>query len=287
MRYAFIQSQQHKHPLNRLCSTLNVSTSGYYDWLDRPVSKTQRTNQRLLTKIRCFHQSSRQTYGSPRVHQDLLAAGEHVSVNRVARLMKSAGIQSKMTKRFIVTTNSKNTLSPASDRLKRNFFTVKPNQKWVSDTTFIRTRQGWLYLAMILDLYSRQVIGWGMSDRNNTKLVVDALQMAAVRRDCSEQAVVVHSDQGSTYASGDYQRLLRKNNMLASMSRKGECYDNAVAESFFGTLKTELVDDEDYRTREQAKQSLFEYIEVFYNRQRRHSYLGYVSPDEYERANAL
>ncbi len=287
MRYAFIQSQQHKHPLNRLCSTLNVSTSGYYDWLDRPVSKTQRTNQRLLTKIRCFHQSSRQTYGSPRVHQDLLAAGEHVSVNRVARLMKSAGIQSKMTKRFIVTTNSKNTLSPASDRLKRNFFTVKPNQKWVSDTTFIRTRQGWLYLAMILDLYSRQVIGWGMSDRNNTKLVVDALQMAAVRRDCSEQAVVVHSDQGSTYASGDYQRLLRKNNMLASMSRKGECYDNAVAESFFGTLKTELVDDEDYRTREQAKQSLFEYIEVFYNRQRRHSYLGYVSPDEYERANGL
>jgi len=274
VRYAFIQSQQHKHPLNRLCSTLNVSTSGYYDWLDRPVSKTQRTNQRLLTKIRCFHQSSRQTYGSPRVHQDLLAAGEHVSVNRVARLMKSAGIQSKMTKRFIVTTNSKNTLSPASDRLKRNFFTVKPNQKWVSDTTFIRTRQGWLYLAMILDLYSRQVIGWGMSDRNNTKLVVDALQMAAVRRDCSEQAVVVHSDQGSTYASGDYQRLLRKNNMLASMSRKGECYDNAVAESFFGTLKTELVDDEDYRTREQAKQSLFEYIEVFYNRQRRHSYLG-------------
>ncbi|WP_026362668.1 IS3 family transposase [Cycloclasticus pugetii] len=287
MRYAFIQSQQHKHPLNRLCSTLNVSTSGYYDWLDRPVSKTQRTNQRLLTKIRCFHQSSRQTYGSPRVHQDLLAAGEHVSVNRVARLMKSAGIQSKMTKRYIVTTNSKNTLSPASDRLKRNFFTVKPNQKWVSDTTFIRTRQGWLYLAMILDLYSRQVIGWGMSDRNNTKLVVDALQMAAVRRDCSEQSVVVHSDQGSTYASGDYQRLLRKNNMLASMSRKGECYDNAVAESFFGTLKTELVDDEDYRTREQAKQSLFEYIEVFYNRQRRHSYLGYVSPDEYERANAL
>ncbi len=287
MRYAFIQSQQHKHPLNRLCSTLNVSTSGYYDWLDRPVSKTQRTNQRLLTKIRCFHQSSRQTYGSPRVHQDLLAAGEHVSVNRVARLMKSAGIQSKMTKRFIVTTNSKNTLSPASDRLKRNFFTVKPNQKWVSDTTFIRTRQGWLYLAMILDLYSRQVIGWGMSDRNNTKLVVDALQMAAVRRDCSEQAVVVHSDQGSTYASGDYQRLLRKNNMLASMSRKGECYDNAVAESFFGTLETELVDDKDYRTREQAKQSLFEYIEVFYNRQRRHSYLGYVSPDEYERANAL
>ena len=278
MRYAFIQSQQHKHPLNRLCSTLNVSTSGYYDWLDRPVSKTQRTNQRLLTKIRCFHQSSRQTYGSPRVHQDLLAAGEHVSVNRVARLMKSAGIQSKMTKRFIVTTNSKNTLSPASDRLKRNFFTVKPNQKWVSDTTFIRTRQGWLYLAMILDLYSRQVIGWGMSDRNNTKLVVDALQMAAV---------VVHSDQGSTYASGDYQRLLRKNNMLASMSRKGECYDNAVAESFFGTLETELVDDKDYRTREQAKQSLFEYIEVFYNRQRRHSYLGYVSPDEYERANAL
>lgn len=286
MKYAFIKNQRRWHALTRLCSVLDVSTSGYYDWLDRPPSATKRSNQSLLTKLRCFHQASRQTYGSPRLHQDLIAVGERVSVNRVARLMQSAGIQSKMAKRFVITTNSKNTLAPAPDRLKRIFRTTKPNQAWVSDTTFIRTRQGWLYLAMMLDLYSRHVIGWAMSGRNNAKLVIDALQMATTRRTV-EQAVIVHSDQGSTYASADYQRLLKENGMLPSMSRKGECYDNAVAESFFGTLKTELVDDEDYRTREQAKQSLFEYIEVFYNRQRRHSYLGYVSPNEYERASAL
>ena len=286
MKYAFIKNQRQRYPLTRLCTVLSVSTSGYYDWLDRPVSTTERNNRSLLTKLRCFHQASRQTYGSPRLHQDLIAAGEHVSVNRVARLMQSAGIQSKMAKRFVITTNSKNTLAPAPDRLKRLFRTSKPNQAWVSDTTFIRTRQGWLYLAMMLDLYSRQVIGWAMSERNNTQLVVDALQMATARRNM-QQAVIVHSDQGSTYASGDYQRLLKENGMLPSMSRKGECYDNAVAESFFGSLKRELVDDEDYRTREQAKQSLFEYIEVFYNRQRRHSYLGYVSPNEYEQASAL
>ena len=286
MKYAFIKNQRQWHALTRLCSVLNVSTSGYYDWLDRPPCATERMNKRLLSKIRCFHQSSRQTYGSPRIHKDLLTSGEHAGVNRVAKLMKAAGIRSKMSKRFIITTNSKNTLAPAPDRLKRVFRTTQPNQAWVSDTTFIRTRQGWLYLAIMLDLYSRQVIGWAMSDRNNTKLVIDALQMAVARRHI-EKPVIVHSDQGSTYASGDYQRLLSQHGMLPSMSRKGECYDNAVAESFFGTLKTEWVDDEDYRTREQAKQSLFEYIEVFYNRQRRHSYLGYVSPNEYEQANAL
>ncbi|SMN12305.1 Mobile element protein [uncultured Candidatus Thioglobus sp.] len=209
-----------------------------------------------------------------------------MSVNRVARIMKAADIQSKMAKRFVITTNSKNTLAPAVDRLKRDFRTSSPNQAWVSDTTFIKTRQGWLYLAIMLDLYSRQIVGWAMGERNNAKLVIDALQMAIAKRRI-ETAIIIHSDQGSTYASGDYQRLLSQNNMLPSMSRKGECYDNAVAESFFGTLKTELVDDEDYLTRQQAKQSLFEYIEVFYNRKRRHSYLGYLSPNEFERASVL
>lgn len=286
MKYAFIRTSRRQHALTRLCTLLNVSVSGYYDWLGRPVSETKRSSVSLLTKIRCFYQSSRQTYGSPRIHQDLLASGEQVSVNRVARLMKAAGIQSKMAKRFVITTNSKNTLAPAPDRLKRAFRSSKPNQAWVSDTTFIRTRQGWLYLATILDLYSRQVIGWAMSERNNTKLVIDALRMATGRRQI-QSPVILHSDQGSTYAAVDYQKLIKHHGMLASMSRKGECYDNAVAESFFGTLKTEWVDDADYRTREQAKQSLFEYIEVFYNRQRRHSYLGYLSPSEFERANAL
>ena len=286
MKYAFIRIHRCQYTITRLCALLSVSVSGYYDWIDRPISKTKRNNLSLLTKIRCFYQASRQPYGSPRIHQDLLAAGEQVSINRVARLMKAAGIQSKMAKRFVISTNSKNTLAPAPDCLKRAFSTNKPNQAWVSDTTFIRTRQGWLYLATILDLYSRQVIGWAMSERNNTKLAVDALRMATGRRRI-RSSVIVHSDQGSTYAAGDYQKLIKQHGMLASMSRKGECYDNAVAESFFGTLKTEWVDDADYRTREQAKQSLFEYIEVFYNRQRRHSYLGYLSPSEYEQANAL
>jgi len=198
--------------------------------------------------------------------------------------MRQAGIQSKMAKRFVITTRSKNTLSPAPDRLQRAFRTQAKDQAWVSDTTFVRTRQGWLFLAVMLDLYSRQIIGWSMSDHNDKRLVVDALAMATERR-APKQLVIVHSDQGSTYASGEYQQRLKERGLLCSMSRKGECHDNAVAESFFGSLKTELVDHEDYRTRLEAKRSLFEYIEVFYNRQRRHSYLGYVSPVEYERAN--
>ncbi|HEB28178.1 hypothetical protein LCGC14_2057670 [marine sediment metagenome] len=286
MKYAFIHSERQHHCVNRLCSALNVSTSGYYDWVDRPLSETHKINQRLVTKIRCYHQASRRTYGSPRIQKDLIAGGEAVSRQRVARLMRAQHIQSKMAKRFVITTNSKGTTAPAPDHLQRQFKTQDKNQAWVSDTTFIRTRQGWLYLAVLLDLYSRQIVGWAMSDRNDTKLVSDALMMAIWRRGKLKD-IIVHSDQGSTYAAGRYRRLLKENNMVCSMSRKGECHDNAVAESFFGTLKTELVDDEDYRTRQEAKQSLFEYIEVFYNRQRRHSYLGYVSPEEYERANAL
>lgn len=264
---------------------MEVSVSGYYDWLDRPKSKRQLTNQRLLTKIRCFHKASYKRYGSPRIHRDLVDSGEKVSRPRVARLMKAAGIQSKVAKRFVITTNSKNTTAPAPDRLQRGFRVSEMNKAWVADTTFIRTRQGWLYLATMMDLYSRHIIGWAMSERNDTKLVTDALSMSLSRRG-KVDTVIVHSDQGSTYASGGYRNLIKDEGLVCSMSRKGECHDNAVAESFFGTLKTELVDDEDYRTRAEAKQSLFHYIEVFYNRQRRHSYLGYVSPVEFERATA-
>jgi transposase InsO family protein len=268
-----------------MCDVLKVSSSGYYDWLDRPESTRGMDNRRLTTKIRCFHQASRGTYGSPRIHQDLLASGEKVGVNRVARLMNRAGIQSKMARKFVITTDSKHTLQPAPDRLQRDFKPTRENQAWVSDTTFVPTRQGWLYLAIVLELYSRQVIGWAMGDRNNARLVQDALTMAVWRRG-RVQDVIVHSDQGSTYASGDYRQQLKMNDLICSMSRKGECLDNAVAESFFGTLKTELVDHEDYRTRQAAKQSLFEYIEVFYNRYRRHSYLGYISPVEFEERHA-
>jgi putative transposase len=285
VKYAFIHSERKNYYVSRLCSALKVSASGYYDWVGRPPSETQKTNQRLVTKIRCYHKASRQTYGSPRIQRDLLANGESVSRQRVARLMRAEQIQSKMAKRFVVTTNSKSTTAPAPDRLQRRFKTELKNEAWVSDTTFIRTRQGWLYLAVLMDLYSRQIIGWAMSSRNDSILVADALTMAIWRRG-KLKGVIVHSDQGSTYASGSYRKLLQQNDLLCSMSRKGECHDNAVAESFFGTLKTELVDDEDYRTKDDAKQSIFEYIEVFYNRQRRHSYLGYVSPFEYERAHA-
>lgn len=281
MKYAFIREHQAQFTVKRMCGVLGVSSSGYYDWIDRPESQRSRSNRSLITKIRCFHQASRKTYGSPRIHRDLQASGESVGVNRVARLMKQADIQAKMAKRFVITTDSKHTMEAAPDQLQRRFKTDAPNRAWVSDTTFIATRQGWLYLAVVLDLYSRQVIGWAMSERNDRTLVSDALTMAVWRRGMVKH-VIVHSDQGSTYASGDYQKLLQEHSLSCSMSRKGECLDNAVAESFFGTLKTELVDDEDYKTKDEARLSLFHYIETFYNRRRRHSFLGYISPVEFE-----
>jgi len=285
VKYAFIKANIDQYKVTRLFSALGISPSGYYDWVDRPESTRSRSNRALTAKILNFHQASREIYGSPRIYKDLKEVGEKVGENRVARLMRKNGIQSKMAKKFVITTDSKNTMAPAPDRLKRCFKTAQSNQAWVSDTTFIPTRQGWLYLAVILDLYSRSVIGWAMSNANNSALVQDALTMAIWRRGKSKQ-VIVHSDQGSTYASGAYQRVLEENQLICSMSRKGECLDNAVAESFFATLKTELVDHEDYFTKAAARQNIFEYIEVFYNRRRRHSYLGYISPEEYERRNA-
>ena len=282
MKYAFIRTHRQGHGIRRLCEVLEVSTSGYYDWVDRPESDRARENRRLITHIKCHHQSSRKIYGSPRIHEDLVESGECVGVNRVARLMRQAGIQSKVAKKFVITTESKHSMEPAPDRLKRQFRTSAKNIAWVCDITFIPTRQGWLFLAVILDLYSRQVIGWAMSDSNNRQLVSDALTMAIWRRGLIGN-VIVHSDRGATYASNEYQQILKQHRLLCSMSRKGECLDNAVAESFFSSLKTELVDHEDYLTKQEARQSLFEYIEIFYNRQRRHSYLGYVSPVEYER----
>lgn len=264
---------------------LEVSSSGYHDWLDHPESRRSRENRALTKRIQYHHQQSREIYGSPRIHEDLLAEGETCSVNRVARLMNVADIQSKMAAKFVVTTNSKNTMQPAPDLLKRQFVVNKNNEAWVSDTTFIATREGWLYLAVILDLFSRQVIGWAMGIQNNSQLVQDALTMSIWRRGKIKD-VIVHSDQGSTYASSGYLQQLSVNNLRCSMSRKGECLDNAVAESFFGTLKNELVYHEDYRTRTQARQSIFEYIEVFYNRKRRHSFLNYMTPVDYEKKYA-
>lgn len=285
MRYAFIKEHSGVYKAARLISVLGVSASGYYDWLKRSESCRTKENRALVSKIRVLHGASHEIYGSPRIHQDLIAYGERVSLNRVARLMSTHGIKSKMVKRFVVTTDSKNTLDAAPDRLRRNFSVHEKNRAWVSDTTFIATREGWMYLAVVIDLYSRAVVGWSMGQSNNAQLVQDALTMAIWRRGV-KQGVIVHSDQGSTYASSVYQDVLEEHGLLCSMSRKGECLDNAVAESFFGSLKTEWVDHKVYDSRTQAKQSLFEYIEVFYNRRRRHSYLGYLSPEEFERKNA-
>lgn len=281
MKYAFIRAHCGQYPLSRLFEVLEVSRSGYHDWRERPESNRCRENRKLSEKITQYHRQSRKIYGSPKIHEDLVEAGEACGVNRVARLMKAANIKSKMARKFVITTDSKNTMQPAPDLIQRQFTPGKPDDAWVSDTTFIATREGWLYLAVILDLCSRQVIGWAMGHKNNTQLVQDALTMAVWRRG-EVNNVIVHSDQGSTYASGGYQQRLSDNKLHCSMSRKGECLDNAVAESFFGTLKNELVYHEDYRTRTEAKQSIFEYIEVFYNRQRRHASLHYMTPVEYE-----
>ena len=285
MKFEFIRLHRKEYKLTRMCEAFEVSKSGYYDWLERPKSQRSKDNQRLTEKIRVFHDASGAVYGSPKIHRDLIDDGESCSKNRVARLMKKADIKSKMSRKFIITTDSKNTLKAAPDRLKRGFVVYSQDKAWVSDTTFIATREGWLYLAVILDLFSRQVIGWAMSTKNNSQLVQDALTMTLWRRG-DVKNVIVHSDQGSTYASGEYQELLEKHLLQCSMSRKGECLDNAVAESFFGSLKNELVHHQDYRTRADARQSVFEYIEIFYNRKRRHAFLNYMTPVEYERKHA-
>ncbi len=228
-----------------------------------------------------MHRFSRGIYGSPKIHADLVAEGTYCSVNRVARLMRAAAIKSKLSRKFVLTTDSRNTMQPEPDLLKRQFKVNRPNKVWVSDTTFIGTRKGWLYLAIVMDLFSRQIVGWAMSTHNNSELVQNALEMALQRRKPSRR-VIVHSDQGSTYASNEYQNLIRSNGLQCSMGRKGECLDNAVAESFFGSLKNELVHFEDYHSCDQARQSIFEYIEAFYNRKRRHAFLKYSTPVEHE-----
>lgn len=284
MRYTVIHRCRAKYPVRMMCRALGVSRSGYYDWVDRPESARAQRHRALTDKIRCFHQASRDTYGAPRIREDLLESGEPVGENTVALLMQRAGIVPKTVRKFRVTTDSRKTV-PAPNQLERQFTAGQPNERWVSDITFIPTREGWLYLAVIIDLYFRAVIGWSMHARMKTELVTDALRMALMRRKV-RSPLLLHSDQGSQYAAADYRALLAMHGIECSMSRKGNCWDNAVAESFFHTLKTELVHHEDYRSRSEAKASIFEYIEVFYNRQRRHSHLGQVAPLAFEKAAA-
>lgn len=282
MRYTAIHQHRSQYSVRMMCRAMSVSRSGYYDWASRPESTRAQRHQALTEKIRYFHQVSRETYGSPRIRKDLLESGEQVGKNTVALLMQRAGIVPKTIRKFRVTTDSRKTV-PAPNRLEQQFTAAQPNERWVSDITFIPTREGWLYLAVIIDLYSRAVIGWAMHKRMKTELVVDTLKMALMRRKI-RSPLLLHSDQGSQYAAADYRMMLATNGIECSMSRKGNCWDNAVAESFFHTLKTELVHHEDYHSRTEAKASIFEYIEVFYNRQRRHSHIGQVAPMIFEAA---
>ena len=270
--------------MTRMCGVLRVSRSGYYAWRGRVPSARQRANAGLLERIREVHARSRQTYGAPRIHADLQAQGHDCGRHRVARLMRRHGIVAKMTRRFRLTTRAKNTSPLAPNRLQAPFVARQANRQWVADLTFIPTRAGWLYLAVVLDVFSRKVVGWAMDLRITSGLVCEALRMA-IRMRRPDRGTVVHSDQGRQYASCDYQRLLMAHGLVCSMSRKGHCYDNGVVESFFHTIKTELVGFEDYPTRDQARTSLFEYIEVFYNRMRRHSTLNYRSPVQFETVN--
>ncbi len=264
-----------------MCSTLKVSRGGFYVWLGRGESRRSKENRRLVVLIREEHERSRGTYGSPRMHAALKKRGETCSLNRVDRLMREAGIRSKVKRKFKKTTDSKHAHPVAPNLLGQDFWVSAPNEVWVSDITYIWTDEGWLYLASTLDLYSRMVVGWSMSACMPSSLVEDALKMAIDRRS-PPPGMIHHSDRGVQYAAGVFQGLLEQHGVVCSMSRKGNCYDNAVKESFFHTLKTELCDHEHYRTREEARASVFEYIEVFYNRERLHSTIGYLSPLEFE-----
>lgn len=280
MKYAFIERHCGEYRVERLCRLLGVLRSGYYGWRRRSESARAKRHRRLTSQIQKYFLDSDQTYGARRLRGDLQDAGEVVGRHTVALLMRRAGLTPKTVRRFRVTTDSRKT-KPVPNLLAQTFRVSRPNERWVSDVTFIPTRQGWLYLAVMIDLFSRAVVGWSMSNRLTRALVVDALKMAIARRRPTP-SVIVHSDQGSQYASGEYQRFLAAHGMVCSMSRKGHCWDNAPAESFFHTLKTERIHHEDYRTRADAQRSIFQYIETFYNRRRRHSYLHNQAPLRFE-----
>ena len=283
MRFRFIREHADTFSIRRMCHVLSVSRSGYYAWLRRSESWRSRQNRRLLIDIKAVHRASRRTYGSPRVYEALRAQGILCSVNRVARLMRVKGIQAKRRRRFRPRTTDSTHVHPvAANLLDRQFRVDGADRVWMADITYIATQEGWLYLAVIIDLYSRFVVGWAMSARITSQLTIDALTMALQRRRPGP-ALMHHSDRGSQYASGDYRIVLRKHKIISSMSRKGNCYDHAPVESFFGTLKTELVHHRRYWSRAEAKADIFDYLEIFYNRQRLHSSLGYKTPAAFER----
>lgn len=284
MTFRFIEGHKDQWPVRRLCETLEVSPAGYYAWRGRPRSAQEQRHDTLLVEMRAIHVQFKARYGSPRMHAELVARGHACCVNTVARLMRDHGLVAKTARKFrITTTDSNHDLPVADNLLDRHFDPSEANEVWLADITYIPTREGWLYLAAVEDLYSRKVVGWSMAEHMESRLVVDALEMAVQRR-LPDEGLLAHSDRGSQYASEHYQLLLARHGIACSMSRRADCWDNAPMESFFASLKKELVHDADFATRAEARAAIFEYIEVFYNGQRRHSSLGYVSPAEYEQS---
>jgi len=282
VRFAFIGAERAAFPVRLLCRTLQVSRAGFYAWHTRPPAPRTRADERLGLEIAAIHAESRQRYGSPRVHAELVDRGCRTSRKRVARLMRGRGLAARRRRRFRVTTHSRHPFPIAPNVLARQFERAGPDQAWVTDITYIPTGEGWLYLAVIVDLCSRFAVGWAMSERVTADLTLAALGMALARRRPAA-GLVHHSDRGSQYASGDYQRVLAQHGIVCSMSRRGDCWDNAVAESFFATVKVELLHDAAWATRAVARTELVDYLELFYNGQRRHSALGYLSPRAFER----
>jgi len=281
VKFAWIQTEKATYPLTKLCRWLGVTRSGFYAWRQRPESPRTREDRRLKVLVRASFAASKQRYGSPRVHEDLIEQDEHVSRKRVIRFMQEDGLVARVRKRFKSTTMSDHDQPVAANLLDRRFEAPGPNRRWVGDTTeFVIGSSGKLYLAVILDLFSRFVVGWALSAINDRHVTIKALEMALKRR-CPETGLLHHSDQGCTYASEDYQAVLEANGITCSMSRRGNCYDNAVMESFFSSVKSEVADR--FESYGEAKMELFDYIEVFYNQRRRHSTLGQISPAAFER----
>ena len=284
MKFAWIALEKATFPVVALCRNLRVTTSGFYAWRGRPESEHTVEDRRLQVLIRASFDASKQRYGSPRIHEDLIEQDEQVSRKRVVRLMQAGGLVARARKRYKVTTMSDHDQPVAANLLDRQFEADAPNQRWVGDTTeFVIGGSGKLYLAAILDLFSRFIVGWAVSAVNDRHLTIKALEMALKRR-CPDAGLLHHSDQGSTYASEDYQDVLDTHGIICSMSRRGNCHDNAVAESFFSTVKSEL--GEHFDSHGEAKMELFDYIDVFYNQRRRHSTLGQISPAAFERRAA-
>lgn len=282
MKFRFISENRGIFRVGRMCNILDISRSGYYAWVSRPESLRKKENRKLVFQIKVINgHRHKKVYGSPRIYRDLRDKGISCGLNRVARIMKQEGISAIVPRKYKATTDSKHNFPVASNLLKQDFDIKEPNKIWLADITYIATFEGWLYLASIIDLGSRRIKGWAMSNRITKGLAIDALKMA-ISNQPETEGVIHHSDRGGQYASHEYQKVLKDNGLICSMNRKGNCWDNAPMESFFHTLKTEWVYRFKYKTHKEAKSSLFDYIEIFYNRQRRHSALQYMSPYQYE-----